>query len=100
VKRAALGASHYLTMLSQLVCAWLLLDQAQLAHDKLSERLIDQGVKTPEERAALLDDDELARFFDTKVATARYYAKSLLPHNAALARIVTDGDAEILAARL
>jgi alkylation response protein AidB-like acyl-CoA dehydrogenase len=100
VTSAALGASSFLTMLSQLVTAWLLLDQAQVAHDKLSERLLDKGVTTPEQRAALLEDDELARFYENKQMTARFYVRNLLPQNDALARTVLEGELGILEARL
>lgn len=100
VRGAALYASPYLTLLSHLITSWLLLEQAVIAHDKLSGLLLDEGIQDERARAAFLDQRDDARYLENKVATARFYATSLLPANLGLAAQIETGDQSILDAAL
>jgi alkylation response protein AidB-like acyl-CoA dehydrogenase len=95
VKGAALGASAFLTMLSQLVTSWLLLEQAEIAHASLEGLCADSGIDG-EGRAAFVEENDRARFYDRKIHTARFYAQQLLPENVGLAASIEDGYADIL----
>jgi len=91
-----LNAVAYLNLLGNTILGWLLLDQAAIAHDKLSEMLVDRGVDSIDMRNQLLSENELARYYDNKVHTAAFFIESLLPENAGIAEGILEGSQEIL----
>ncbi|MEZ4271952.1 MAG: acyl-CoA dehydrogenase C-terminal domain-containing protein [Myxococcota bacterium] len=85
-----IGATPYLRMFGHVEVANVLLEQAVLAADKLSERV--KGVVTPE----ILRGDPEARFYDQKVKTARFFASTVLPEAIALGKAIKAGDRSAL----
>lgn len=95
-----LNATAYLNLLGNLILGWLLLDQAVIAHDKLSDMLLDKDVDSVEARKRLLAENSNARYYDGKVKTAAFFIRSLLPENAGIAECILEGDQEILEVEL
>ena len=95
-----LNATAYLDLLGNVILGWLLLDQAAIAHDKLSQMILDRGVDSVEARERLLAEDSSARYYDNKVKTAAFFIQSLLPENAGIAECILEGDQEILQVEL
>ncbi|MBI3269590.1 MAG: acyl-CoA dehydrogenase [Planctomycetes bacterium] len=78
VKLVALGASPYLTQFGNVVVAWLLLQQAVIAAAKLG------GMEVPGDAAArqrYLEGNEEARFYASKIETARFFVHQVLTQN-------------------
>jgi hypothetical protein len=80
-----LHATPYLEMIGNVTCAWLLLEQAVVAHDKLQALYLDRGADDPEARTALHRDDSEARFYFNKIETARFFVFNILPRNQSIA---------------
>ncbi len=75
---AALNASPYLTLVGNVVVAWLLLQQAAVASAKL-ERLdlpSDSGA-----RRKFLENQDQVRFYAAKIETARFFTHQILSQN-------------------
>jgi hypothetical protein len=76
----ALSAVPFLEMAGYIVCAWRLLDQAQIASRKLAALCEKAGAPaTPESEERLAQDDPEARFYRGKLASARYWCARKLP---------------------
>jgi hypothetical protein len=76
-----LTATRFLDAMSKLVIARLLLEGGFLAQDK---------------RAGLADDASDVPFYEGKVATARYYARNILPSAITAAEVIVAGDSTAL----
>jgi hypothetical protein len=63
---------QYLEMFGDVVCAWLLLEQAAIAHDKAIALVAEDETRTPENNSEV-------GFYDGKVKTAQFYARQYLP---------------------
>lgn len=90
----ALGATPLLNMLGNLMCSYLLIQQAQVAHEKLKE------LGAPEEaeaREAFCLESGEARFYASKIETARFHVLQILPENRWRAAQIMNDDAAILA---
>jgi alkylation response protein AidB-like acyl-CoA dehydrogenase len=89
-----LNASPYLLIFGDVVCGWLLLQQAVIAHDKLKEicaaKTVDQTDATAMRR--LCEEDDEARFFDGKVKTAKFWAARVLALVPAKVAVIKSGD--------
>ncbi|HEO71773.1 MAG TPA: acyl-CoA dehydrogenase, partial [Candidatus Hydrogenedentes bacterium] len=94
------NATAYLNLLGNTLLGWLLLDQAAIAHDKLSEMLLERGVDSPEARDRLLADNARARYYENKLKTAAFFIENLLPENAGIAECILDGNQEALQVEL
>jgi alkylation response protein AidB-like acyl-CoA dehydrogenase len=83
---AMLHATNYLRMFGLVEGARLLLEQASLAYAKLETIWASAGVSQTdaEGRRKLAEEQEDARFYEGKIATARFFAAQLLPEVRAL----------------
>jgi alkylation response protein AidB-like acyl-CoA dehydrogenase len=63
---------QYLEMFGDVVCSWLLLEQAVIGHEKAKALVAEDSSRTPE------NNDEVC-FYDGKVKTAQFYARQYLP---------------------
>jgi alkylation response protein AidB-like acyl-CoA dehydrogenase len=94
---AALGATPFLTVVGNMLGAYLLMQQAFLAE----EALRGKGAPTADDaRAAWLKDNEGDVFYADKVETARFFVSQLLPENAWRAAQATSADRSALRAVL
>ncbi len=76
------NATPYLAMTGNLLLGWVLLEQARIAHDGLAA--LPSGQETQ------------ARFYEEKVATAKFFIRNLLPMNAGIAASILEGSQEYL----
>ncbi|MCR4315931.1 MAG: acyl-CoA dehydrogenase [Planctomycetes bacterium] len=75
-REVALTASPYLRATSNLVCGYLLMQQAVVAAEKVASLPADPM----ERRAAATNDSDLA-FYDSKVQTAKFFVNQILSQN-------------------
>jgi hypothetical protein len=89
-----LEATAFLEITGQVVIGWLLLEQAAIAHPRLSEIAAKAGVSLadPAALAKLCEADADARFYDGKVKVAQYWARRSLPLVKARAQMVSGAD--------
>jgi hypothetical protein len=80
IYKVGLNTSRLLYALGDVVCAWLLLRQAEVALNKLG------GDVSTNDRA----------FYDGKVAGAQWFARQVLPKLAAERRIAEDTDLDVM----
>jgi hypothetical protein len=92
---AALGATPYLTLVGNVAVAWLLLEQAALAHERLADVPADAAA-----RQAFLADNDRARHLAGKVETARFFVHQVLSQNRWRAAQITLDDRSALDAVL
>jgi alkylation response protein AidB-like acyl-CoA dehydrogenase len=86
-----INATPYLELMSRVVMAVLLGEQALVARDKLDAIEAAEGCTTDEERKALLKRNDNAVFYFNKIQTAHFFARRLLPPVYALkAEILAD----------
>ncbi len=93
LRRAALGASPYLTLFGNVIGAWHLGRQALLAHAALEARGVPAGGP---ERAAAIADSEEVRFYAAKLETARFFTFQILPENRMRAAQILSDDTSAL----
>jgi alkylation response protein AidB-like acyl-CoA dehydrogenase len=79
--RVPLNANRFLEMMAETAVAWLLLDGARIAEDKL------KGVAA---------DHPDHAFYTGKIAAAKYYARNILPDVEDKARMMADADTTAL----
>ncbi len=91
-----LSAAPYLRMFGNLLMAMLLTDQAAIAHKRFEEICTEQGATDEAARAALIADNEPAKFYHGKTQTARFFARQILPENDWLAAGIESADRSAL----
>lgn len=96
IELAMLSATPFLEIFGHVEVARLLLEQAVIADQKLSEILGDKGAETPEAITAVLENNPDARFYDGKVKTAKFFAYNILPQAIALTRSIKSQDRSAL----
>ncbi len=74
-----INATPYLELMSRVVVAVLLGEEAVVARQTLDEIEAEEGCTTDEEKAALLQRNDNAVFYFNKIQTAYYFAHHLLP---------------------
>jgi alkylation response protein AidB-like acyl-CoA dehydrogenase len=81
-----LHATNFLRMFGLVESSRLLLEQAVLAHGKLKDIWTARGVDVTDAaaRKKLAEDQEDVRFYEGKIASARFFAAQLLPEVRAL----------------
>lgn len=63
---------QYLEMFGDVVCSWLLLEQAAIGYERANTLVAEDSTRTPENNAEV-------GFYDGKVKTAQFYARQYLP---------------------
>jgi Acyl-CoA dehydrogenases len=87
-----LHAVSYLHNFGDVMLAYLLLDQAVLALGKLEEVWKSQGAGDEAQKSKICEENTEARFFESKVKTARFFISNLLPHATARAKAILNDD--------
>ena len=85
-------------LMGNVVLGWLLFWQGGIASKALDAIIAKKGVDAGDAaaRAALIQDDAEAAFYDGKVQGARYYVKNVLPEAAARAAAIKSSDLSVL----
>lgn len=94
---AALGATPFLTLVGNVVGAYLLAKGAVIAEAKLAELGAPADAA---ERATWVGDDDEKKFYAAKVETARFFAAHCLSENAWKAAQITSKDRSALTVAL
>ena len=85
-------ASNFLKYTGNLIMAWLLGEQAMIAYDKLNALFAAKGAATKAAQKALIKENPEAMYYDSKVKTAIFFHKQLLPENEFLKNVIQCGD--------
>jgi alkylation response protein AidB-like acyl-CoA dehydrogenase len=88
VEMPALGAVHFLKMMGNVCLSWNLLEQAVVAQDGLSRILLEEKADDAAAAQNVVAENTAARFYKNKVATARFFVRTLLPENVGLAQSI------------
>jgi alkylation response protein AidB-like acyl-CoA dehydrogenase len=89
-------ATPFLKFMGNLTLAWLLGDQALVAHEKLQALFKAKGITTDEAKAAAIQSNEEMAYYDAKVKTAVFFNINMLPENRYLAQTMISGDKTLL----
>lgn len=89
----ALGATPYLTLVGNVVCAWLLAQQAGISAAKLEELGAPAELEGLEE--VMADQAEMV-FYASKIETARFFVEQVLSENRWRAAQILSGHGRIL----
>jgi alkylation response protein AidB-like acyl-CoA dehydrogenase len=89
-------ATPYLRMFSEVVCSWLLLEQAVIAQQRLNELFQEKGAADEEAQNRLVAESEEAKFYAGKIASAKFYITQILPDVEAKALSVRTEDRTVL----
>ncbi len=73
-------ATPYLSSFSEVVCAWLLMEQALIAQKRLDEICAEKGADDPEARKALAGENDEAKFYAGKLDSMKFYVTQILPN--------------------
>ncbi|MBI5478539.1 MAG: acyl-CoA dehydrogenase [Deltaproteobacteria bacterium] len=89
-----LNATPYLAVFGDVVCGWLLLQQAVVAHTKLKDICAAKAVDAADGKAMarLCEEDDEARYCDGKVKTARFWSARVLALVPARVAVIKSGD--------
>jgi hypothetical protein len=74
-----LHACPYLEMFGDVMVAYLLLDQARIAQEKLDAICKEKGADSEEARKSLCEKDDDAKFYWGKLCSADFFATQILP---------------------
>jgi hypothetical protein len=91
-----LNATPYLELFGEVELAYLLLDQAIIAQNKLQEIFQKAGATTDEAKAKVIDDQADAAFYCGKVHTAEFFCSNILPKVQATAMTILGGNRSAL----
>jgi hypothetical protein len=83
-----LHACPYLEMFGDVVVAYLLLDQAVIAQEKLDAICKEKGADSEEARRSLCEGNDEAKFYWGKLCSAEFFATQILPRVDATAESV------------
>ncbi|MCU0575241.1 MAG: acyl-CoA dehydrogenase [Desulfobacterota bacterium] len=92
------NAYPFLMMMGKVVCAWLLLWQAGIAHAKFGSLCAAKGVSStdPLALAPFLKENKEAAFYDGKVKSAKYFIKNVLPEVDAVVKAIKSEDLSMM----
>jgi hypothetical protein len=74
-----LHACPYLEMFGDVVVAYLLLDQAVIAQEKLDAVCKEKGADSEEAKKSLYEKDDEAKFYWGKLCSADFFTTQILP---------------------
>jgi alkylation response protein AidB-like acyl-CoA dehydrogenase len=92
-----LHACPYLEMFGEVELAYLLLDQAIIAKDKLQAIFEKAGATTPEAQAKVIEDQADAAFYSGKIHAAEFFVTNILPQVQSRATTILGGNRSALA---
>jgi alkylation response protein AidB-like acyl-CoA dehydrogenase len=93
-------AMPYLNSFSEVVCAWILLEQALIAQKKLDEIAGEKGASDEEALKALAEENDEAKYYAGKLSSMKFYVTQILPNVHARTASVQTEDTTILDAVL
>jgi alkylation response protein AidB-like acyl-CoA dehydrogenase len=88
----ALSAYPYLELFGDVTIGWLLIWQAVIAHEKMITLAAARGISAPDGLATMVTENAEAAFYSGKVATARFFASTVLSLAAAKAHAIKGAD--------
>ncbi len=91
-----LYATPYLELFGDVSVGFMLLWQAVIADRRLNELYSDAKAETPEQKAALLRSNRSAAFYRGKVASAEFFANSILSLASGKAKAIMSGERSAL----
>ena len=94
-----LHAVNYLYNFGDTLVAFLLLDQAILALEKLEGIWKDQKAENEEQKSKVCESNDEARFLEGKVKSARFFISSILPGATARTKVILSDDLSALKVR-
>ncbi len=74
-----LHATPFLELFAEIVCAYLLLEHAKIAAEKLATIQAERGADDDAKKKALVEDSSEAAFYHNKIQTAAFYVTNILP---------------------
>jgi len=89
-----LNAASYLNVMGDVLCGWLLLQKAVIAHAKLKDICKAKAVDLADAKALarLCEEDEEACFYDGKIKTAKFWCARVLALAPAKVAVIKSGD--------
>ena len=93
-------ATPFLKMFSEVVCSWLLLEQALIAEKKLAALCEEKGAADDDARKSLIEQNDEARYYAGKIDSMKFYVTQILPDVHAKAASVQSEDRTVLDAVL
>ncbi|MBI5968273.1 MAG: acyl-CoA dehydrogenase [Deltaproteobacteria bacterium] len=92
-----LHACPYLELFGEVQLAYLLLQQAIIAHDKLQANFQKTGATAAEAQAKVVDEQPEAAFYAGKLHTAEFFTSNILPRVQSTATTILSGNRSALA---
>ena len=93
---ALLGATPFLEAFGYVEVGRLLVESAVIAHLRLDEIFGKAGADTDEKKRQTVIDSPEARFYDSKVKTAQFFAANMLPKATYLTKTIKTADRSAL----
>ena len=92
------NAYPFLMMMGKIVCAWLLLWEAEIAYKELAALCTQKGINAndPFAVAAFIKENKDAAFYDGKVKSAKYFIKNVLPEVDSTVKAIKSEDLSIM----
>jgi len=72
-------ATPYLRMFAEVVCSWVLLEQAVIAQKRLDQILQEKGAGDEAQQKKVIAENDEARFYAGKISSMRFYVTQILP---------------------
>ena len=88
----ALYAYPYLELFGDVIIGWLLMWQAVIAQDRLTQLAEEKGISEPDGLAKLVVENGDAAFYSGKMASARYFGNTVLSLARAKAEVIKTAD--------
>lgn len=89
-------ATPFMKFIGNLSFAWLLGEQAVIAHEKLQALFAKKSIDGDEAKAAAIRSNEEMAYYDGKVKTAVFFNINMLPENRFLAQTMMSGNKTLL----
>jgi len=88
----ALYATQYTELFGDVTVGWLLLWQAVMAEENLKRIKSEKSIDNPKDFTNLIKENSDTAYYSGKLASARYFASSVLNQSAAKASCIIKGD--------
>jgi len=95
-----LCATPFLFIFGHIVCAYLMLEQAKVAGEKLEAIYSAKGADDDDKKKAVREDSSDAKFYFNKIKTAQFFCSNILPDVFAKDFMFNTGDKSALEAML
>ena len=89
-------ATPYLRMFSEVVCSWIMLEQAVIASKRLDDIFQEKGAGDEEAQKNLVKENEEAKYYAGKIGSMKFYITQILPDVKARAASILNEDRTVL----